>query len=174
MERQYQERSLAALFGPLDQQMLELLQVLSPLSEQQINTAPFPGSWTAAQTTRHIIKSNGSIGQALSLPGEKTMRTPDQRVPELKEIFLDFTVKFQAAPFITPTREVYEKERLIADLKRSTSRLKQASREADLDDAIHHPAFGGITKLELLYFVQFHTQRHVRQVKNIITALGGH
>ncbi len=173
MERQYQERSLAALFGPLDQQLLELLQVISPLSEQQINAVPFPGSWTAAQATRHIIKSNSSIGQALSLPGEKTIRTPDQRVPELKEIFLDFTVKFQAAPFITPTREKYEKERLIADLKRSTARLKEASRQADLDEAIHHPAFGGITKLELLYFVQFHTQRHVRQVKNIIGALSG-
>src|SRR5579872_6028749 len=149
MERQYQERSFVALFGPLDLQLLELLQVITPVSEQQINTVPFPGSWTAAQATRHIIKSNGSIGQALSLPGEKIMRAPDQRVPELKEIFLDFTIKFQAAPFITPTRKIYDKERLIADLKRTTAMLKEASRQTDLDEAIHHPAFGGITKLEL-------------------------
>ena len=30
-----------------------------------------------------------------------------------------------------------------------------------------HPAFGDISKLEILHFVLFHTQRHLRQIKLI-------
>ena len=171
MQEQYQEQAFQRLFAPLDNQIWELLQIISPLGKQQIDVVPFPGSWTAAQTTRHIIKSNASIARALSLPGEHTAREPDQRVQELKELFLDFTTKFQSAPFIAPTKDHYEKERLIADLIRSTETLKDASRQTDLGEAIHHPAFGEITKLELIYFVRFHTQRHVRQVKNIAAAV---
>jgi hypothetical protein len=168
MKEQYQEQAFKEVFDPLDRSLQEALQALSPLNGQQLNTVPFPGSWTAGQVTRHIIKSNSSIGQALSLPGNTTGREPDQRVQELKDLFLDFTIKFEAAPFITPRQEVYEKERLVADLGVSTTELKKASRVIELDQAIHHPAFGEITKLELLYFVLFHTVRHVRQLKKIV------
>jgi hypothetical protein len=171
MTKQYQEQATEEVFDPLDRLVMEGLHALSPLSERQLNTIPFPGSWSAGQVTRHIIKSNGSIDQALGLPGNATERCPDQRVQELKEIFLDFSIKFEAAPFITPTRDSYQKERLIADLSATTLRLSQTSRHTDLDKAIHHPAFGEITKLELLFFVLFHTQRHVRQLKNIVAVL---
>ncbi len=169
MKEQYQEQAFKEVFGPLERSLQEGLQALLPLRGQGLNAIPFPGSWTAGQVTRHIIKSNRSIAQALNLPGNATGREPDQRVQELKELFLDFTIKFQAAAFIIPTSDVYDKERLLLDLKGSTIRLKEASRLIDLDQAIHHPAFGEITKLELLYFVLFHTVRHVRQLKKIVT-----
>lgn len=168
MKGQYQDQAFREVFDPLDRSLQEGLQALSPHSGKQLNTIPFPGSWTAGQVTRHIIKSNGSIAQALSLPGNTTARPPDQRVQELKELFLDFSIKFQAAPFITPSQDNYNKERLIVDLTSSASELKKASQIAKLDQVIHHPAFGDITKLELLYFVLFHTVRHVHQLKKII------
>jgi hypothetical protein len=171
MEAQYREQAMEEVFDPLDQAILEGLQNLSPLNEHLLNTIPFPGSWSAGQLTRHIIKSNGSINQALDLPGKATDRTPDQRVQELKDIFLDFSIKFDAAPFIRPTRDSYHKERLVTDLETTTLRLKTTSLYTDLDKAIHHPAFGEITKLELLFFVLFHTQRHIRQLKNIVASL---
>lgn len=167
MER-YLVQAIEEVFDPLDHLVQQALQALSPLTESQLNRAPFPGSWSAGQVTRHIIKSNGSIDQALGLPGYTARREPDQRVQELKEIFLDFSIKFGAAPFITPTRDSYQKDRLIKDLSATTRRLKETSRHIDLDQAIHHPAFGEITKLELLFFVLFHTQRHVRQLNKTI------
>jgi hypothetical protein len=168
MEKQYREGPPQEVFEPLDRALLEGLRILSPLSEQQVNTAPFTGSWTAGQVTRHIIKSNKSIGQALSLPGNTTHRPADQRVQELKDLFLDYSIKFQSAPFITPGRDHYDKERLVADLETSVSKLREGCLHTDLDEAIHHPAFGEITKLELLFFVLFHTQRHIHQLKKIV------
>lgn len=32
-------------------------ELASSLSEQQLNTVPYPKSWTAAQLLRHLIKS---------------------------------------------------------------------------------------------------------------------
>jgi hypothetical protein len=147
MEKQYREGPPQEVFEPLDRALLEGLRILSPLSEQQVNTAPFTGSWTAGQVTRHII---------------------NQRVQELKDLFLDYSIKFQSAPFITPGRDHYDKERLVADLETSVSKLREGCLHTDLDEAIHHPAFGEITKLELLFFVLFHTQRHIHQLKKIV------
>ena len=57
---------------------------------------------------------------------------------------------------------------LISKLNRSVERLKEAASKVNLTDIINLPAFGEITKLELLHFVLYHTQRHTHQLKNII------
>jgi hypothetical protein len=156
------------LFISLDFVFSELLAMIEALSEPALNTVPFADSWSAAQLAAHVAKSNSSIAQALDMEAKKAERNPDERVPELKGIFLDFTIKFQSPDFIVPASGNYEKENLIAKLKRTIERLKEQRTKADLSGIISIPAFGEITKLELLYFVLYHTQRHTHQLKNII------
>lgn len=83
-------------------------------------------------------------------------------------MFLDFTIKFHSSEFLLPTKDTYNKETVVADLKKSIERLKEESDKATLSEAINHPAFGEITKLELLHFVKFHIQRHLHQQKKIV------
>src|SRR5260221_2364405 len=156
------------LFISLDYIFAELLATIETLSEPALNTVPFADSWTAAQLDTHVTKSNISIAQALDMEAKKAERNPGERVPELKEIFLDFTIKFQSPDFIVPAAGNYEKEILIAKLKRSIERLKEQRNKVNLSGILSLPAFGEITKLELLYFVLYHTQRHTHQLKNII------
>lgn len=151
----------------------ELMQVLSGFDGQNINTIPFEGSWTAAQVADHITRSNMSITKAFALKGAVLNRDPGERVEELKNIFLSFTNRFQSPDFILPTQEVYEKNILIALLDRSVDKIKEVSCKADLSEMINHPAFGDITKFEILHFVLFHTQRHIRQLKKIFEAVSG-
>ena len=159
------------LFISLDFVFSELLAMIEALSEPALNTVPFADSWTAAQLAAHVAKSNSSIAQALDMEAKKAERNPDERVPELKGIFLDFTIKFQSPDFIVPATGNYEKEILITKLKRSIERLKEQRTRVDLSGIISLPAFGEITKLELLYFVLYHTQRHTHQLKNIIQVI---
>ena len=156
------------LFIKLHEPVSELLDLLSSKTEVALNTVPFKNSWTAAQVADHITKSTSSIAKAMNMESAPTGRDPGERIQELKKMFLDFTVKFKSPEFILPSQDVYEKEPLIGKLNSSFSQLKERANSVNLSGMITHPAFGDITKLELLYFVLYHTRRHLRQVKNIL------
>ena len=68
----------------------------------------FHGSWTAGQVMEHVTKSNTGIAKALNIEGMAVGRNADAREPELREMFLDFSVKFQSPDFILPVRAHYE------------------------------------------------------------------
>ncbi len=144
-----------------------LLQLVSSFSEKEINTIPFKDSWTAAQVAEHITRSNIGITQALLKEGKTSSGNADERVQELKELFLNFETRLQSPKFILPTQDIYRKEIVISDLKKSIEEVKEASSKINLFETISHPALGEITKLEMLHFVVYHTQRHIHQLKKI-------
>jgi len=155
------------LFTSLDDATSEFLQLVSSFGEKQINAVPFENSWTAAQVAEHVTKSNSGIALSLQKEGEVIARNPEERARELKETFLNFSTKLQSPKFILPTKDIYSKEEVIAELKKSIWQIKDLSRRVNLSEAIKHPAFGEITKLEMLHFVVYHTQRHIHQIKKI-------
>ena len=159
------------LFASLDKTASKLMGTVNEFTAQTINEIPFESSWTAGQVADHLTRSNTSIARALGLAGTKTDRDSSERIQELKDLFLNFTIKFKSPDFILPTQDVYEKEVIIAHLNHSLVKLKEISRETDLSEMIKHPAFGDITKFEILHFVLYHTQRHTRQLENILHVL---
>lgn len=160
------------LFASIDEGATELMNLLLPLSENQINRIPFKDSWTAAQLARHVTKSNKGMTQALEMHGKPAERDPMQRVKELKDTFLNFDLKLKSPDFIVPEEGVYKKDAVLAGLKNSNDQLKENAIKANPGEMINLPAaFGEITKLELFHFVLYHTQRHIHQLKNILTHL---
>ena len=86
-------------------------------------------------------------------------------------MFLDFQTKYQSPDFIVPSKNIYDPELLLKELQASMQLIRERMYEDDLDELINHPAFGDISKFEILHFVLYHTQRHVRQIKEIAAAL---
>ncbi len=156
------------LLASIDAASEELRGLLSPLSEKQINTIPFEDSWTAAQLADHVTKSNRGIEQAMNMEGTVTNRDPAKRAGELADVFLNFSKKMKSPEFILPKQQLYEKTTVLEKLKKSNEGLKEKAGSVEADSIISHPNFGQITKLEMLYFVLYHTQRHTHQLKNII------
>ena len=159
-------------FESLDEVSSELVYLVSSADSITINIVPpdsygISNSWTAAQLISHVTKSNNAIRQALNMEGKTAGRNADERVPELKKMFLDFTVKFNSPEFIRPGLHDYEKATLVSDLRKSIEQLTELRSKVNLSEIISLPAFGEITKLELLHFVLYHTQRHIRQLRNI-------
>ncbi len=107
----------------------------------------------------------------MGMEGKKAQRDAGERIAELKSMFLNYKIKFQSPDFIMPTAQNYEKNLLVADLKTSIERFKTAARRVDLFEIINLPDFGEITKLELAWFVLYHTQRHIHQLKKIVISL---
>ncbi len=159
------------LFESLDETWDELLNLISSTDASIINTVPFKDSWTTAQLATHVTKSNNAIAQGLDMEGKPAERNPEQGAPHLKALFLNFDTKFQSPEFIVPEKGNYDKEAVIAALKHSINKLKVARNKVDLIEIINLPVFGEVTKLELLHFVLYHTQRHIHQLKGILRAL---
>jgi len=158
------------LFASLGHTTSELLKSISSFSETQINEIPWAGSWTAAQVAEHVTKSNIEIAKSLKKEGKLTGRAPDAGVDQLKRIFLDFDKKLLSPEFILPSQDIYQKKLVIDNLEVSIIQLKELRRSVNLFEMIDHPIFGEVTKLELLHFVVYHTQRHLNQLKNIFAA----
>lgn len=159
------------LFVALDDTTGELISLIEPVNEKDLNTIPFKDSWTIAQLAVHVTKSNKAIVQGLGMPGKLPNRDPEEKVEHLKKVFLDFSAKYQSPAFIIPEQRIYDKNEVVSELSKSIAQLRSLRTQADLEEIISLPVFGEITKLELLHFVLYHTQRHIHQLKKILTAI---
>jgi hypothetical protein len=148
----------------------ELLQVLSSIGDDKINTIPFAGSWTAGQLAQHVILSAGGFVQLLNGPVEDTHRDPEENIPNLKATFLNFTLKFKSPDFIVPEEKNYDKQHLENTLMGIQTGLVKAIETLDTTKtctAFELPGSGYITRAEAMTFAIVHTMRHLRQLKNI-------
>lgn len=149
------------------------IDMVAALGQDEINTVPFTGSWTAAQVTEHLCKSDNAMIQALNGPVQPTKRPPDEGINNLRAIFLDFSTKLQSPEFIIPVAGTHDKESLIAAFKTGREQIGKAIQSLDLTATCHMPIFGRPTRMELIAFIIFHTQRHTNQVKHISEKLAG-
>ncbi|MDQ6904930.1 MAG: DinB family protein [Bacteroidota bacterium] len=159
------------LFLSLDETWADLLHLIKSTDETSVNLVPFEGSWTAAQLVRHVTKSNKAIAQGLQMDGTPAKRNPEEGVAKIKDMFLDFEAKYQSPEFIVPENIHFERERINSALQKSIEQLEQNRNNVELTEMITLPIFGEVTKLELLYFVLYHTQRHNHQLRKILKAL---
>ena len=148
----------------------ELLLTLDDVKEEDINKVPFAGSWTAGQLGEHIILSVSGITDLVNGPTGTTKRSPDQYVQALKDMFLDFNLKFTSAQAITPAVKTYDKDSVKKKLTNVFERFIGLAETRDLTDsclAFEFPGMGHLTLLEWMYLTVFHTQRHIHQLQGI-------
>lgn len=147
-----------------------LSEIHSKFSETALNTVPFEGSWTAGQTTQHILKASSGYAALFLGKTEKTNREPDLYIKDLKALFLNYDIKMESPDFLLPEIIDYDKEKQTLEL---------LNREADLLtlSAIHDltltcldfqlPEFENFTILEWISFTLIHTERHTHQLNEI-------
>ena len=151
----------------------ELIRLISATNEEQFNGIPFEGSWCVAQVGDHLLKSYGLV-EALNRAAEKTERLPDKEIEKVKKVFLDFEAKYKSAENILPTNEPIEKERLLKALQKRIGEIIEVIQTKELTVTCVGLPFKGIgelTRLEWVYVILFHTQRHIHQMKNILKSL---
>ena len=150
----------------------ELRGLVNSLNENETDTIPFEGSWTAGQLLEHLDKAVGP--GILNGNVQPTDRPADEKVAMVKNIFLDFTTKFTSPDFIEPTETVHDKNVLLASLSGKFDELITASETMNLGEEcldFEVPGMGRFTRMEWIYFQMIHTQRHLHQLKNIIKVL---
>ncbi|MDB5086528.1 MAG: hypothetical protein JWR09_522 [Mucilaginibacter sp.] len=157
-----------------DEALSGLITLLSKFEQEQINTIPFEGSWTAGQLAQHMVKANSGFADILRGPVKDTERKPDEVVPKIKNDFLNFTIKMTTPDFIKPEAKSYDKNELLSNLKNIRKNVNDATETLDLTKtcmAFELPVYGYLTRQEAIVFVTCHTLRHTRQLKNIYQKL---
>ena len=149
----------------------ELTDLMLSVDEDKVNTIPYDGSWTAPQLLRHVTKSINGMTKAMHMDAKPAERNPGERIEELKKIFLNFSKKLTQPDFIVPEELIYEKQSSIEELNKSFNRFKESAVNANLNDLVVGLPLGPITKLEIIHFVLYHSQRHLHQMKKICEAL---
>jgi hypothetical protein len=149
----------------------ELADLMSAVDNDKVNIIPYDGSWIAPQLLRHVTKSIDGMTKAMRMDAKPAERNPAERIGELKKIFLNFSNKLTQPDFIIPEEQIYEKQSSIEELNESFNQFKKSVSSANLDDLIQGLPFGPVTKLEIVHFVLYHTQRHLHQMKKICDAL---
>ena len=152
------QQQLSSSFGSTTH---ELLQLLTSFDQQQINTVPYAGSWTAAQVGEHLFKSDSAILHALYGPVKETERAADKYVADINGQFLDFSTKMSAPDIIIPEKINHDKDMLIVALK-GTRDLSPTCTDPTMSTIVGH-----WTRLEYVNFVISHTKRHINQLKKI-------
>ncbi len=152
----------------------ELGEIISSFNEDQINLIPFEGSWTAGQVAEHIILSVSGFQKIMNGPVAETKREPEGLKNKIQTIFSDFTTKMKSPDFIIPAKKNYKKDELLNALQDLRGKINQVIETLDLTKtclAFELPVLGFLTRLESIYFILYHTQRHIHQLKNIYRQL---
>ena len=159
------------LLAAINEAISRLQDLMASLDENKINTVPYKDSWTPGQLFRHVKKSIGGMANAMKTESKATERDPGEKIPHLKKAFLDFSNKMKSPDFIIPEAGPYEKNTASEELNKAFNKFKENTNDANLNELVEGLPLGEITKLEILHFVLYHTQRHLHQMKNITNAL---
>lgn len=153
-----------------------LQQLIGSFTPEQFNTVPFAGSWTAGQTTEHLLKSASGVSELIQGNTAPSNRNPDEKVELLRTIFLDFTIKMQAPEIILPSEPPHQQNALLGWADKTFASILQTIKTEDLTVFcvdFDLPEFGTLTRLEWISFSLAHTQRHMHQLRNIHKHLTG-
>lgn len=165
----------AILIKDIDLTFDTLVDALSKFDQKTLNQSPFAGSWTAGQTAEHIIICGGGIPDSRTTVANRPF---DEKVGAIKELFLNFELKFETNPSIAPGTPPHNGEELLQKIKEIKLHLANEAKTKELDalcEDTELPTFGLLTRYEWLRFILFHTQRHTHQILGIgnhLTSIG--
>lgn len=151
----------------IEQSVSDFVDTLSKFNDEQVNTIPFSGSWTAGQVADHLRKATYGLPD---VDTKQADRDPELYVETLQSLFLNFTVKYESPEFIIPDDGPFETGRLIEQFETVKNGNAAIARNKDLSLLcldFEMPGLGALTRYEWLKFFVAHTQRHAYQLKNI-------
>ncbi len=159
-----------AIIGDFNHTFVALEDAIGLFNAEEFNEVPFKDSWTPAQVVQHVILANGNFAAVLRGTTKETTKAVDENIAKLKAIFLNFELKMKSPEFILPNAEHHGQEEQLNIIKGIKNDCIKAIEELDLTETcldFELPTFGFLTRLEAIYFVIFHTQRHTRQLQEI-------
>lgn len=151
----------------------DLEKALMRFDDLQFNTKPAQQSWSPAMVAQHLILAGQGIDQILVGPTGATAGAPDEKVAFIKNIFLNFEAKYTSPPAIEPKDGQYQQQQQLQQLQQIANAVLAILPDLDLTQTClgyEFPGMGHLTRLELISFLIYHTQRHTHQLHQMANA----
>lgn len=158
------QQELAAIYD-------EYIGLMNEFGDENINTVPFKDSWTAGQVATHIIRATSGVPDKNTAPAQ---RPPDEKVKEIEDAFLDFSIKMKSPDFILPGDGPFDRVALLQKFNKVKERHNKDILEKDLTEicvGFDLPGTGSLTRYEWYRFFVAHGKRHLHQLKNILKVI---
>jgi hypothetical protein len=155
------------LSSTIEKNFDQFMQLMAEFSEEQLNTVPYSGGWTAGQVANHIILATDGLPDTQTASPDRQI---DLYVNPIESIFLDFSTNMPAFDFLTPKARIYQKDELIGELNRIKQKLIDIANTKDLSLLcldFELPQMGHLTRYEWLKLIVAHTLRHTHQLKRV-------
>lgn len=107
-----------------------LCDEMSKFDKDTLNQVPFKGSWTAGQTAEHIIICGSGIPDTHTT---ESNRAYDEKVKAIKDLFLNFDLKFETNPSIAPDSAPHNKKVLVQKIREIKAHLKSVAANTELE-----------------------------------------
>lgn len=149
----------------------DFCETLDKFTAAQINQTPDQGGWNAGQVAEHISISIEALPDGHTAVANRFI---DEQVIPINDVFLDFEAKYQSPEFVLPKHVTHEKAALLKTLRTLAAKHVHAATDLDLTVLcmdFEFPTVGYMTRYEWLNFFVVHSQRHLRQLKNIYQSL---
>jgi hypothetical protein len=162
------------IFRQFDDTTKDLLETISSFTDEQFHTAASPGTWSPAQISEHLYKSESNVPKVLVGNSRPSERDPAKNIDLIGSIFLNFDKKLKSPSFIVPSDNPPGKAFFLENLKTTREKIRNLMTIVDLSltfTDFPFPQLGEFTGEEWIYFVITHSRRHIRQMKNILQGL---
>lgn len=170
--------SLEKEFTRLEQQLDHLLSLVKPLSNQQQNFKPDPGTWSILQVFRHMMQSEGQINKYLRKKIQGVETTPKAGIlSALRSAVLNAAMRLPLRYRVPDAIKVdleerYEYEMLATDWRAIRKEIRDFLETIDeavaRKELFRHPSVGRMTIEQGMTFMQVHLERHTHQVERLM------
>lgn len=157
----------------------EVLHVVELMDESTFKKPKAEGKWSPYEIMGHLWLSSQGIPKIMSMPKEQikdmfgVLERPEKGYDEAVQSYYDQLGNGVKAPsqFVFSPKKELDKETMCSKFKKvlddHTSVLDNWS-EADLSTyCILHPALGTLSLREMMFFTDFHTNHHCKQISNL-------
>ncbi|UEG53598.1 DinB family protein [Mucilaginibacter daejeonensis] len=154
--------------------MKKLTGILQSFPEDRFNQIPYEGSWTPGQIADHIVLFQQGIPELLAGEARPIQRPADALQKQLASVYLNHELKYTTPEATRPSNRPMAQGSIMIeldDITRSIIKAAQACDPAEECLEIEFPGLGLLTRLEWMYAVTYHTQRHIHQLQKIYLSL---
>lgn len=169
---------IPTLIERLDAKYEELFSWLESYPEADLNIEKIEGKWTAGQHLDHLVKSTKPLNKAMRMPklamrtmfgkNNRAERTFEALVEKYQKALLNLNLDPKVAARFAPAKNLSKRElkntleNELANLKKILLKWKEKDMSVYL---IPHPAIGKLTVREMMYFTIYHTEHHLKQLR---------
>ena len=147
------------------------IALVNTFSDKDFNKKPDDDTWSAAENTEHIIRSE--FGTARLFSGE-TEAAPDRDsatlIADIEKAFLNREEKYRSFGVVNPTTGEKNKEELLKKFMEMRKEVLELIQHQNLDELcvkFEHPVYGYLTRREWVRFNIVHAKRHMMQMEEL-------